>query len=85
MCYGKEKEGIAMFEKIEDAMERLRPFIQRDGGDVEFVDFEDGIVYVRLLGNCAHCPSSYITLKGGIEQFLFNEFPNDVVAVEQIM
>lgn len=72
-----------MFKKIQDSLDTLRPFIQRDGGDVELVDYADGIVYVRLLGACSSCPSSYITLKNGIERALSEEIP-EVTGVEQV-
>lgn len=73
-----------MFDAIEDTLNTLRPFIQRDGGDVELVDFVDGVVYVRLLGACSGCPSSIITLKSGIERALLNDYPNEVTSVEQV-
>ena len=75
-----------MVEKMREAIDNLRPFIQRDGGDVEFVDFdeEEGIVYVQLLGQCRSCPSSYITLKSGIEYALQTEYPELVKGVEQV-
>lgn len=77
------KGGNEMFEKIDEVINQLRPFIMRDGGDVQLVDFEDGIVYVRLFGACVTCPSSYITLKAGIEHALKQEFP-EVISVEQV-
>lgn len=72
-----------MFEEIQESINALRPFIQRDGGDVELVDYSDGIVYVRLLGACSSCPSSYITLKMGIERALSQDHP-EVTGVEQV-
>lgn len=72
-----------MFERIEKSIDNLRIFIQRDGGDVEFVNFSEGVVYVRLLGACQSCPSSYITLKSGIERALTAEHP-EVNSVEQV-
>lgn len=75
-----------MKEKIQEALDNLRPFIQRDGGDVAFVDYdeENKIVFVQMLGACRGCPSSYITLKAGIEHALVNEFPEHVREVEQV-
>ena len=46
-----------MFEQVNEVLEKLRPYLQRDGGDVELIDVEDGIVRVRLLGACGGCPS----------------------------
>jgi len=58
---------------VSDVLDKLRPFLQRDGGDVELVDIEDGIVKLRLMGACGSCPSSTITLKAGIERALLEE------------
>lgn len=64
-----------MKEKIEAAMKKIRPMLQRDGGDVELVDVEDGVVKVRLQGACAGCPMSQMTIKNGIERMLKQEIP----------
>lgn len=63
-----------MEDKIKQALEKVRPFLQRDGGDVEFVDFEDGVVKVRLQGACNGCPGAQMTLKAVIEKILKEEF-----------
>jgi len=72
-----------MTEKIEKALEGVRPALQMDGGDVEFVKFEDGIVYVKLLGACGGCPMSTMTLKLFIEERLKEAVPEvkEVVSV----
>lgn len=72
-----------MFEQVEEVLDKLRPFLLRDGGDVELVDVEDGIVKLRLLGACGTCPSSTITLKAGIERALLEEVPG-FVEIEQV-
>ncbi|AIC95501.1 MULTISPECIES: NifU family protein [Shouchella] len=72
-----------MMEQVQEVLDKLRPFLLRDGGDVELVDVEDGIVKVRLLGACGSCPSSTITLKAGIERALLEEVPG-VVEIEQV-
>jgi len=56
-------------ELIEEVLETVRPAIQMDGGDVEFVDFDetDGVVSLRLMGHCVGCPMARATLKNGIE------------------
>lgn len=72
-----------MQEQIEVVIEKLRPFLLRDGGDCELVDVEDGIVKLRLLGACGTCPSSTITLKAGIERAMLEEVPG-FVEVEQV-
>jgi Fe-S cluster biogenesis protein NfuA len=68
---------------VQEVLDKLRPFLLRDGGDCELVDIEDGIVKLRLLGACGSCPSSTITLKAGIERALLEEVPG-VVEVEQV-
>ncbi len=69
--------------KIKEVLGKIRPYLQRDGGDVEFVSFFDGIVYVKMLGACSDCVSIDITLKDGIEQVLVEEVPG-VIAVENV-
>ena len=74
-----------MKEQIISVLEQIRPFLQRDGGDVEFVDYtDDKVVYVKLQGHCAGCPHAQATVKGGIEAILREQFPNDVSAVEAV-
>jgi Fe-S cluster biogenesis protein NfuA len=70
-----------MKEKVKAVLEKIRPSLQADGGDVELVDIEEGIVTVRLQGACAGCPMSQMTLKNGIERILKQEIP-EVVSVE---
>lgn len=70
-------------EQVQEVLDKLRPFLLRDGGDCELVDVEDGVVKLRLLGACGSCPSSTITLKAGIERALLEEVPG-VVEVEQV-
>jgi len=70
-------------EKIEAALAQIRPYLQRDGGDVELVAVEDGVVKVRLKGACGGCPMATMTLKQGIERTLKQVVPEvkEVVAV----
>ena len=70
-----------MKEQVKSALNEIRPSLQADGGDVELVDVEDGIVKVRLTGACGGCPMSQMTLKNGIERILKQEVP-EVVSVE---
>jgi Fe-S cluster biogenesis protein NfuA len=72
-----------IYEQVQDVLDKLRPFLLRDGGDCELVDVEDGIVKLRLLGACGSCPSSTITLKAGIERALLEEVPG-ISEVEQV-
>jgi Fe-S cluster biogenesis protein NfuA len=70
------KEGLAMKEQIQKAIEKIRPNLQADGGDVELIDVdEDGVVKVKLTGACHGCPMAQMTLKNGIERFLKQEVP----------
>ncbi|KPL17788.1 MAG: nitrogen fixation protein NifU [candidate division Zixibacteria bacterium SM23_81] len=64
-----------MKEKVQEALDKIRPKLQADGGDVELVDVEEGIVKVRLQGSCKGCPMSQLTLKMGIEKFLKEQIP----------
>jgi Fe-S cluster biogenesis protein NfuA len=64
-----------MKEKVEQALNKIRPALQADGGDVELVEVKDGVVKVRLTGACGGCPMSQMTLKMGIERQLKKEIP----------
>lgn len=70
-----------MKEQVKKVLDKIRPSLQADGGDVELVDVENGIVKVKLKGACAGCPMSQMTLKNGIERLLKKEIP-EVKAVE---
>lgn len=73
-----------MEEQVQAVLEKLRPYLLRDGGDVELIDVDDeGIVQLRLMGACGNCPSSAITLKAGIERALTSEVPG-VTEIEQV-
>ena len=72
-----------MIDKINAVLDEIRPALQADGGDVEFIDFKDGVVLVRMTGACGNCPMSLITLKQGIEARMKERIP-EVTAVEQI-
>jgi Fe-S cluster biogenesis protein NfuA len=81
LCINHHKGEDVMKAKIEAALQKVRPMLQADGGDVELVDVQEGIVTVRLRGACGGCPMSQMTLKNGIERILKQEVPG-VVAVE---
>jgi len=72
-----------MEEKVNKALDKIRPSLMADGGNVELVEVEDGVVKVRLTGACGGCPMSQMTLKMGIERLLKQEIPEikEVVAV----
>ena len=62
-------------ELVEQSLGKIRPLLQRDGGDIELVDVTDGVVKVRLTGACKGCPMSQMTLKQGVEKMLMQEVP----------
>ena len=64
-----------MQEKVEAVLEKIRPSLIADGGNVELVEVNDGIVKLKLTGACAGCPMSTMTLKNGIERILKQELP----------
>ena len=75
---------MAMREKVEGALDKVRPMLAADGGNVELVDVsEDGIVKLKLTGSCGCCPMSQMTLKMGIEKILKKEVPEikEVLAI----
>lgn len=72
-----------MYDQVVEVLDKLRPFLLRDGGDVELIGVEDGIVRVKLLGACENCPSSTLTLKAGIERALLENVPG-VKELEQV-
>lgn len=61
---------------VREEIEKLRPAVQADGGDIEFAEMVDGVVRVRLLGACTTCPSSVLTLKAGVEARLMEVIPS---------
>jgi Fe-S cluster biogenesis protein NfuA len=73
-----------MREKVVAALDKIRPALEADGGNVELVDVKDGVVTVRLTGACAGCPMSVMTLKNGIERIVMQEVPEvkEVIAAE---
>ena len=72
-----------MRDRVEEVLKQIRPSLQADGGDVELVGVEDGVVSVKLTGSCSGCPMSTITLKNGIERILKEQITDikEVVAV----
>lgn len=70
-----------MEEKIKEVLNKIRPFLKSDGGDVELIKYEDGIVYVKLLGSCGHCPYANATIETTIEKALTSEIPEVIKVV----
>lgn len=71
--------------KVKNVLEQIRPYLQADGGDVEFLEMtEDNVVNIRLLGMCGNCPHSQMTLKNGIEAAVKRVLP-EIKSVESVM
>ena len=62
-------------QQIKETLDKIRPFIQRDGGDIEFLSYLDGVVYIRMLGACANCVMQDETVSSGIEMIVIDEVP----------
>jgi Fe-S cluster biogenesis protein NfuA len=75
ILYKAEQYSTIMEEKIKEVLQEVRPSLQRDGGDVEFVRYNDGIVELKLTGACAGCPFSQLTIKNYIEKLLQERIP----------
>ena len=73
-----------MEQKIREALDKIRPFLQRDGGDIDFVELtEDMSVKVRLQGHCAGCPGAQMTIKGVVERIIKESYP-EIKGVESV-
>ncbi|HIV98705.1 MAG TPA: NifU family protein [Candidatus Ornithospirochaeta avicola] len=70
-----------MVEKIKEAINAIRPALQNDGGDIEFLRVEGKNVYVRLVGACAGCPMSQITLSNGVQRYLREAVDPDLTVI----
>lgn len=69
--------------KINKVIDKVRPYLQNDGGDVKFKRFENGVVYVSLVGACSNCPMATMTLQDGIETALISEIPEVIKVVNE--
>lgn len=78
-----KERGVTLKEKIEQALAKVRPGLQADGGDVQLVDVADGVVKVKLKGACGGCPMAQMTLKNAIERVIKSEVP-EVKRVESV-
>jgi Fe-S cluster biogenesis protein NfuA len=72
---------VVMTEQVNALIKRVRPYLQRDGGDIEIIRIEGGIVYVKMLGACDGCMAIDITLKQGIETMLLENVPGIIGVV----
>jgi len=76
-----EKEKIET--KIKEVLNKIRPYLENDGGSVKFNRYENGIVYVTLIGACSNCPMAASTLEDGIETALVNEIPEVIKVINE--
>lgn len=79
-----EKKNINEIEnKIKAVLDKIRPYLENDGGNVTFKKYENGVVYVTLIGACSNCPMASLTLKEGIENALISEVPEVIKVVNE--
>jgi Fe-S cluster biogenesis protein NfuA len=76
-------QELSLYERVERVLDAIRPYIQADGGDIELVDVQDGIVQIRLAGACVGCMYSLMTLQAGVERMIREEVP-EIKAVEAV-
>lgn len=80
----KEKNKIdeaEIVKKVQDVINKVRPYLQNDGGDVLFKRYENGVVYVKLIGACSNCSMAQMTLQDGIENALISEVPEVIKVI----
>ena len=80
---GDFRDTVTIEKQVKEILHKVRPYLQRDGGDVKYVSYEDGIVYVEMMGACVGCSALDSTLKDGIEAILLEEVPG-IIGVENI-
>ncbi len=76
-------EADTLQQRVAEVIDSIRPYIQNDGGDIELVAIDDGVVKLRLQGACSHCPSAIYTLKLGVERHLKERIP-EIKGVERV-
>ena len=76
-------ENEEIIKKINDVIDKIRPYLQNDGGDVKFKRYENGVVYVSMVGACSNCSIASVTLEDGIEAALINEIPEVIKVVNE--
>ena len=80
----KNKSNNASIEnRIKEVLDKIRPYLENDGGNVTFKKYENGVVYVSLVGACSNCPMASLTLKEGIENALISEIPEIIKVVNE--
>jgi Fe-S cluster biogenesis protein NfuA len=76
-------DSATIEKQVKEILHKVRPYLQRDGGDIKYIKYEDGIVYVEMMGACVGCSALDSTLKDGIEAILLEEVPG-IIGVESI-
>ena len=76
-------ENKEIIEKINNVLDRIKPYLENDGGSVTFKRYENGVVYVKLVGACSNCPMANLTLTDGIETALISEIPEIIKVVNE--
>ena len=69
--------------KINEVLDRIKPYLENDGGNVTFKRYENGVVYVKLIGACSNCPMASFTLTDGIESALTSEIPEVIKVINE--
>lgn len=77
-------EDLKVVEEIKKILNKIRPYLNSEGGDLEYLDFKDGIVYIKMLGACVDCGALDSTLKDGIEALLVENIP-EVIEVRNVL
>lgn len=77
----KEKQNEEVIKKINMVLDKIRPYLENDGGSVTFKKYENNVVYVSLIGACSSCPMASLTLKEGIETALISEVPEVIKVI----
>ena len=80
---GDKMENKEVVKKINEVLDKIRPYLENDGGNVTFKKYENGVVYVSLVGACSNCPMASLTLREGIENALINEIPEVIKVVNE--
>ena len=70
-------------KKINEVLDKIRPYLINDGGDIQFLRYENGVCYVKMIGACSNCPLIDDTLESGIETALINEIPEIIKVVNE--
>ena len=79
----EENNNKELENRIIEVLDKLRPYLQNDGGDVTFVRYADGVVYVKLKGACSNCPMATMTLEDGIQEALTTEIPEVIKVINE--